>query len=526
MSDIPSSQNPHTVIEAAFKALEISVEHNRECLEETQYWLNNTGLDDSSLEDWTDLPFVTIDNPDSRDLDQALLIENEADGYRVRYALADASYYIQPGSALFDDALLRGATYYTPGFAAPMLPVELSEGLISLNPDVDRRSLVFDMHVNSDGSARQTTLVRAKIRSAGKLNYAGVQQWLDSEAESKLAYEPSLKLLKELGEKLIIAAELRGVVKFDRTETSLKIEGAPPMFTTGVRERYQTERYNEQISLMCNMQGAEMLMVLGGASDVLQAVYRVHDAPLKKNLNTLRNTLDLFARQQNDPSIWEWKNDQALADYLDQLPSDPINKPKVRAVQRQIMQAQRGSSYEAEPSEHHALKAASYARFSSPMREVVGIFTHKEILEALGGSAMNNETDEALRIQVIEAATTSRQKQRQLDKKIKLAALHQNFSEDLEGLIDESPTSYTGTIVGIRKDRLYVSLNDNALEIKIYKNNLDENYSTTYQFSAVAAIPAAPEQPRYELGDSIAIAVQRYDSEKSRYHFKIALTTP
>jgi len=295
------------------------------------------------------------------------------------------------------------------------------------------------------------------------------------------------------------------------------------VFKTGVRERYQTERYNEQISLMCNMQGAEMLMVLGGASDVLQAVYRVHDAPLKKNLNALRNTLDLFAKEQNDSSIWEWKKDQPLAEYLDQLPSDPENKPKVRAVQRQIMQAQRGSSYEPEPSEHHALKAASYARFSSPMREVVGIFTHKEIFEALGGHAIDNETDEALRIQVIEAATHSRQKQRQLDKKIKLAALHQSFAKDL---VKESPTPYTGTIVGIRKDRLYISLNENALEIKIYKNNLDENYSTTYEFSAIAAVPTASDQPSYGLGDPIALSVQRYDNEKSRYHFKMALIKP
>jgi len=90
MNDISSFQNPHTVIESALQALEISVEHSRECLEETQYWLNNTGLDDEALEDWTALPFVTIDNPDSRDLDQALLIETRCNLLHARVRSADA----------------------------------------------------------------------------------------------------------------------------------------------------------------------------------------------------------------------------------------------------------------------------------------------------------------------------------------------------------------------------------------------------------------------------------------------------
>jgi len=512
--------DPHEVVRLTLEELEISVGHSDACMAETRYWLENTGLDDNALENWTELPFVTIDNPDSRDLDQALLIERESTGYRVRYALSDASYYIKPGSQLFADALLRGATYYTPGFAAPMLPVELSEGLISLNPGVDRRALVFDMNVNSDGFTTQTSIVRAKIRSQAKLNYAGVQAWLNSQNECTNAYEPSLLLLKELGETLIRAAELRGVVKFDRTETSLKIDGTPPSFQTGIRGRYDTERYNEQISLMCNMQGAQLLMVLNGSSDVLQAIYRVHDAPLKKNLHALRETLELFAKQQKEPALWEWKKDQSLADFLEQLPSNEQAAPKVKAIQRQIMQAQTGSSYEPEPSEHHALKAASYARFSSPMREIVGIFTHKELLEALSGRKPGNQDDdEALRTQVIASATASRQKQRKLSKKIKLAALHQNFSQEL---LQQSRTTYTGIIVGLRQDRLYISLDQNALDIKVYKDNLDSNFATDYRFSSAIALPDSVDKPSWQLGDSVSINVQRFDKERSRYYFTIS----
>lgn len=519
MSSIPPTLSPQQLINDALETLDIVVAHDKDCIAETQYWLENPGLDDPTLTDWSSLPFVTIDNPDSRDLDQALLIEQASSGYRVRYALADAAFYIRPESALFQEALRRGTTYYTPLLAAPMLPVELSEGLVSLNPLVDRRALVFDMQVNSDGTVRKTTVVRAKICSQAKLNYAGVQDWLDSNTAPIKPYENSLLLLRELGDKLINASELRGVVKFDRTETHIKVEGDPAQFELSVRKRYDTERYNEQISLMCNMQGAEMLLVLQGASNVLQAIFRVHDAPLRKSLNGLRDTIDEFAQLQDEPERWRWQKDQNLSDYLEQLPDSKHHKRRVRSIQRQIMQAQRGSSYEPEASEHHALKAASYARFSSPMREVVGIFTHKELLEALGADASENHLDEQLRDSVIEAATMARTKQRQLDKKIELAALHQQFSSEL---VSGKFKTHIGTIMGMRKDRLYVSLDDTALDIKVYKDDLNTVLATEYTFSKAIATPSSDDKPSWQLGDSVALKLQHYDIERVRFVFSVS----
>jgi len=518
MSETLQKKNPQDIISNTLEQLEIRSEHSVACLEEIQYWLANTGLDDPELADLTKVPFVTIDNPDSRDLDQALHILRNASGYRVRYALADAAYYIRPGSELFKEALARGTTYYTPTHAAPMLPIELSEGLISLNPEVDRRALVFDMTVDSTGNVDKTVIVRAKIRSHAKLNYAGVQSWLDSGKIHKEPYDDSLALLEELGNKLIVAAEQRGVVKFDRTETKIQIEGVPPRFTTSVRERYTTERYNEQISLMCNMQGAEMLLTLEGVSNVLQAIYRVHEAPLKKSLKALRETLELFASQQNEPELWRWDDEQNLADFLENLPSAIEHHRKVKSVQRQIMQAQRGSSYEPDASEHHALKAASYARFSSPMREVVGIFTHKELLEALGGKAMDNVSDQNLRDEVIESATLARQKQRKLDKKIAHAALSEQFSIELA---TREFQTHEGTIMGLRKDRLYITLDDSALDIKVYKSDLNEQLSAEYDFNEVSARSSSPNLPVWTLGQAVYVRLSGFNAETQRYNFSL-----
>ena len=174
--------NRHSAVELSRDAAErairkilaqfkIQIEHPQACLQEAAHRANNPGFDDADLEQWQDQAFVTIDNPDSRDLDQALLIEcNENSGYRVRYALADAAFYVPPGSALFKEALERGVTYYTPLLAAPMLPTSLSEDLVSLNPNKLRRALVFYILMREDASVASVSEVRALILSQGKLS--------------------------------------------------------------------------------------------------------------------------------------------------------------------------------------------------------------------------------------------------------------------------------------------------------------------------------------------------------------------
>ena len=146
---------------------------------EVQGLLDNPGIDDPALRDLTDLPFVTIDGPGTRDLDQAVHICRDHGGWRVCYALADPSWCVRPGTALFDEALRRGATYYLPGVAIPMLPRALSEGIVSLNANQNRRAVVFVMRVNASGHCHSTQIVRARVRSRAQLTFGQVQRFLD-----------------------------------------------------------------------------------------------------------------------------------------------------------------------------------------------------------------------------------------------------------------------------------------------------------------------------------------------------------
>ncbi len=485
-------------IHRILKQFKVSIDHPAECIAEAQQLIANPGLSDPSLAQWQAEPFVTIDNPDSRDLDQALLIERTTDaGYRVRYALADASFYIKPGMALFEEALKRGVTYYTPILAAPMLPPELSEGLVSLNPQVERRALVFDMRLQSDGTVLNTTIVRACINSHAKLSYEGVQQQLDNKLPEDAIYNESLLLLKELGEILISNALDRDVIPFNRSETSIDL--IDDELVMGKRRRVRTEKYNEQISLLCNMQGAQMLAKL--SKPELQSIFRVHDAPLPGRVSNLRTLINDFAALKS--MDYRWEKDQSLADYVQTLPAGP----NALALQRQILICNQASEYRPEPGRHHALAVPSYARFSSPMREIVGIFTHKELLEALGAEPPMQ--DNQLRDNIIEIANQSRQTQKQISKAIEFVAL--------QSLLEKQDLTHTGIIMGFRGDKIYVACDNIACDLKVKQHDLQAQYSCQYEFSDLKAVPANNDAPTFMLGDEVSVKPNGYNAQTRRF---------
>ena len=276
--------------------------------DEVRALLDDDGIDDPSLRDLTHLPFVTIDNDDSRDLDQALYLKRRDDGFVVWYALADAAWYVRPGTALFDEALARGASFYLPGACVPMLPRALSEDLVSLNPDVDRRALTFEMHLDLDGQCTRTEVYRARIHSRAKLSYPGVQHSYDHPDDSPLthaAYMPSLRLLREVGRLKMEDARRRGVIRFDRQEIWLNT--AHEDVQIAYEPRLDVERYNEQISLMCNIEGAKLLSVDPDLEPHVQAVYRVHPAPPPERLAQVARRVEAMVQAHDLDDHWRWR---------------------------------------------------------------------------------------------------------------------------------------------------------------------------------------------------------------------------
>lgn len=518
------------------------------CESEADAWLVKPGIDDEALDDLTHLPFVTIDNADSRDLDQAIHIaysptdtdttnnDKQPASIVVHYALADASYYVRHGSALFKEALERTVTYYAPDIAVPMLPRQLSEGLISLNPDVRRRALVFRMIVNSDGSLGETRIIRAAIRSRAKLSYAGVQEFIDfarsdRQKEHTFAgedYADSLLLLEPVGERRISEAKRRDVISYNRSEASVSTD-SDGRFIIKQRERYDSERYNEQVSLMCNMEGARLLSNQQNIDPALHSIFRIHGAPLEKRLVHLRQDIDNLVEARSLTTDWQWKPEQSLDEYLRLLPQDAGHAALRQVVERMILLTNQASLFDDEPGPHHALGVEYYARFSAPMREIVGIFVHKELLETLDlETAVEDHIDTALRLQIIENSNLSRKRQKKLEQESRLFAIRQHFYDDLALEIAARPARQ-GTIMGMRGGKIYLSVDGFGADVKLYTDDLGEYFNCRYKVDGVKATPEKSKDqssskdeshaPTFVIGDQMAFKTQHYDDKRSRFVF-------
>ncbi len=525
-------------------SLELDPVFPDEVMQEARALLEAPGIDDSSLVDLTHLLFVTIDAPTSRDLDQALFVELAFEAshparYRLHYALADAAHFVPPRSALFREALRRGASYYLPGLSVPMLPRELSEGIVSLNPEVDRRALVFSIDLDAEGRRVSTEIVRARVRSRHKLAFGEVERFYDAPEESSLSstdVAESLSLLREVGRLLMKVASARHVVRYARREVDVGVAPGGGAFVVAEEPRLETELYNEQVSLLCNAEGARIL--LEGASPDIQPIYRVHPDPDEARLRIFGELTVAIAECHGlDPRVWAFRVDdptELLADYLLRLRPDPSESatPTLqhrvgRALQRQAVLVNVRSTYASDPSKHFGVGADVYARFSAPMREVVGIFLHKELveLEALRGrrvgqaDAEAREVDEALRLQVIDAANRSKDTQRKVNDQVNRLVLDRLFVDDLATPLDKRPRR-PGTVMGITSSKVHVALDAPAVDVKLYVRDIGRARGGAWlelRRDGVELFDTNAGTSVLRLGDLVSLVVERRDDAQDRW---------
>lgn len=484
------------------------------------------GIDDPALDDLTELPFVTIDEPHSKDLDQALFVAAVDDGFRVCYAIADPAWSVCPGSALFEEALRRGGTYYLPGLTIPMLPPSLSEGVISLNEGVDRRAMVFDLVLDRAGAVVSTRIRRARVRSRVKTHYDAVQAWFDGRGplpgdDARVA--GSLAAFARVGALRVRRAAARGIVQVRRHELAVGVEQDGLRFVAVADPRNDVERWNEQISLLCNQVGARILRDAAreGASHV-QPIYRVHAPPAAKDLATLSSRLGALARAHRLDDAWHWRPDgpTSLADFLADLPHEGPRARLAQAIHRQAMLVGGRSGFAAAPGMHHGVGAEVYGRFTAPMREVVGVFLHKEMWEREHSRGATVEADEALRVEVLSAANRSRNLQRVLDRSANRLVLDQLFEDDLARADD--PPRRSGTIMGITRDKIHVQLDSPPIDVKVYVGHVRAAQGKTLRSGRDGVSLRGPGgRLEWATGDAVSVVVRGRDATRDRWELAL-----
>ncbi len=307
-------------------------------------------------EDQTDVPFFTLDPPGSMDLDQALHLERDGDGHRVRYAIADVPAFVPIGGALDRATRERGQTVYCPDLRVPLHPTVLSEGAASLLPDAVRPAFVWDLRLDAAGELTSAVVGRALVRSVERLDYATVQRSVDGGGADQ-----RLSLLREVGERRIELERARGGASLPMPEQVVR-EEADGGFVLEFRPPVPAEDWNAQISLLTGMAAAAMMIDAG------VGVLRTMPAPAEAAVARFRRA----ARALHA----DWPEGEPYGEFVRSL--DRSN-PRHLALIHEATTLFRGAGYTAFDGEvpterEHGAVAAPYAHVTAPLRRLVDRF--------------------------------------------------------------------------------------------------------------------------------------------------------
>jgi exoribonuclease R len=317
--------------------------------------------------DRTDIEFVTIDPPSSRDLDQALHIERAGDGYLVHYAIADVAAFVSPGDPVDVEANRRGETLYGASSKVPLHPKVLSEGAASLLPDEVRPALLWTIHVDATGEGTEVEVERALVRSRAKLDYEGVQQQIDAGTA-----DPMFDVLREVGELRRTREAARGGVSLPLPEQEINVAG--DNWSLEFRTMLPVEEWNAQISLLTGMAAASMMVY------ARVGLLRTLPPPDGRDVQRLHRTAKALEI--------DWPAEQLYPDFIRSL--DP-RKPNHAAMVLACTRLLRGAGYvgfdgEVPAQPEHAALASEYAHVTAPLRRLVDRYAGEICLALSAGT--------------------------------------------------------------------------------------------------------------------------------------------
>lgn len=453
------------------------------------------------------LPFITIDGEDAKDFDDAVYCEpQKSGGYRLYVAIADVSHYVKPGTALDQEALKRGNSVYFPGRVIPMLPEELSNGLCSLKPHVNRLVLVCDMLVNTKGKVTKFDFYEGIIKSHARLTYTQVYD-MGIEKNKQLQERfidllPAVQNLFDLYFILRNEREQRGAIDFDFPETRIvfgsnrKIKQVVPLI------RNDAHRLIEECMVTANICAARFLL-----KNRCAALYRDHEPPSDEKLNDLRRFLGemgikLPARKTPVPG-----------DFATILRSIGA-RPEAHLIQTVLLRSLSQAVYHPENKGHFGLACDAYAHFTSPIRRYPDLLVHRgirSILQKKYNPINENEIDGAYQKFGEHCSMTERRADDATREAVDWLKC--------EFMMDKVGQEFSGVISGVTGFGLFVELSDVYVEGLVHISTLPNDY---YHFNATKLmLEGQHSKQRYALGDVIKVRVARVDLDEREIDFVV-----
>ena len=454
-------------------------------------------------EDLRDVPLVTIDGKDARDFDDAVFCEPHGKGWRLLVAIADVSTYVETGDALDKEAIERGNSVYFPQRVIPMLPENLSNGLCSLNPDVDRLCMVCEMFFNATGKLGDYRFMRGVMRSHARLTYSQVAAMLvDKDAALRKTYKtivPHLENLYSLYAVLRKARDKRGSIDFDTTETRIefgedkKIERISPVI------RNDAHKLIEECMINANIAAAHYLL-----ENEMPTPYRIHDGPQGERLSDLRDfltELGLTLGGGDDPKPKHY------GEIMDKI----SGRPDFHLIQTVLLRSLQQAVYSIENIGHFGLALEHYAHFTSPIRRYPDLMVHRAIRHLIEGGKPENFKYGAVDVQRI--AEHSSMTGRRADDATRDAIAWLKCEYMLEKVGEE----FEGTISAVTGFGVFVELDDVYVEGLVHVTALENDF---YHFDSISHCLVGENTARvYRIGDRVRIQVANVNLDERKIDF-------
>jgi ribonuclease R len=494
--------DPGMEIEIALRKHELPFEFSKPALAETKKLPDEVRKSDwKGREDLTQLPLVTIDGETAKDFDDAVYCERQGKGFRLVVAIADVSHYVPDGAALDADARERGNSVYFPRRVIPMLPEKLSNGLCSLNPQVERLCMVCDMNISATGAIRHYRFYPAVMWSHARLTYTEVAAALydkDVAALKKVgALLPWLENLDALYRVLVKAREKRGAIDFETVETRMIFDDHGKIERIEPYERNDAHRIIEECMLAANV----------CASDFLKerehpALYRVHEGPTPERLAKLRDFLGTFGLQLTGGDDPQAKDYAKLIDKIQ-------NRPDKQLLQTVMLRSLKQAIYSPDNVGHFGLAYESYTHFTSPIRRYPDLLIHRSIKSALAGRHYDTLNWEEVGLACSATERRADDATRDVEAWLKCWYMQDRIGE-----------VFTGSISSVVPFGIFVALDAVFVEGLVHVSDLGRDY---FHFDEKAhAMVGERTGVRYRLSDRVRVQLVRVDLDQNKIDFRLA----
>jgi len=456
--------DPGVDIMSVIKAYDLPVEFPKEVMNSLDYIPEEISPEEiKNRRDIRDLPTVTIDGEDAKDLDDAISLTKEGNIYHLGVHIADVSHYVKEGSALDKEALKRGTSVYLVDRVIPMLPHKLSNGICSLNPGEDRLALSCFMDIDQKGNVISHEIAETVIRSDRRMTYTNVAKIVEEQDEKLIEeykeFVPMFMLMLELSEILKKRRHRRGAINFDFPECKITVDENGKPVEIKAYERNKATKIIEEFMLIANETIAEDFFW-----QEIPFIYRTHDTPDEEKIKALAIFINNFGY-----SI-KLGNDEIHPKEIQKLLIKIEDTPEEALISRLTLRSMKQAKYTVANTGHFGLSTKYYCHFTSPIRRYPDLQIHRIIKENLHGKLNEKRRSHYEKI-LNEVANHSSKTERRADD----AEREVEKMKKVEYMTEYIGEIFEGVISGITTWGIYVEL-PNTIEGMVRVSDMDDDY--------------------------------------------------